>query len=609
MPYVLGVDIGGSFTTAATTHYGEGARRLTAQPIRLGGHRSAVPSVVLVQDTGQVIVGDAAEEKGVANPDCVVRDFRQRVGDTVPIAIGELLVAPEDVFGIVARWVVDRAEELEGAAPDAIILTVPATWGDYRLGLVRQALAGVGLADATLLSEPEAAAVNYAHRQPGRVEGAIAVYDLGGNTFDVSIMKPTGAEGFKVMGEPGHVERLGGAEFDELVFRRLALRIGDAFTEHDPVAEHVSEAFSVVRRECVKAKEALSFRAEASVPVILPRLRATVRLVRAEFEAMIDGPVRETITTFKRTLEGAGLTTDDLSAVLLIGGSSGIPFVARQLEKELERPIVVDLDPMNAVSLGAALAGATAATAADSAATQARIGVEAETDERRLTPRGGERADKHPIGPPRWRGFRKSGQAVPVAASAVVVTLVLTVVFAQTTGLSALVSEAGGEYPGVDAGDFFTPEVLRGDGPNPGFPFDLTGPEVQDADAATDVALPPTASGTEHDSSPNRSPSASSAREGMRESAGASSRPPGTRHPLVSTPGPELPSAPATDPAPDPVPEVPPEPAPDPLPDPAPDPDPDPVPDPDPTPADPIPSDPTPEQPAEPPSEPTESGE
>src|SRR5690554_5118362 len=167
MPYALGVDIGGSFTTAAIAHYGEGARQPASRPLKLGHDGNAVPSVVFVDDDAGVVVGEEAEHEGIWRPDRVLREFRQRVGDPVPIAVGELHVLPEEVYATFVRWVVDRAEENEGERPESVTLTVPAYWGDYRLELVREALANVGLTGVDLLAEPVAAAVGFADRHPG----------------------------------------------------------------------------------------------------------------------------------------------------------------------------------------------------------------------------------------------------------------------------------------------------------------------------------------------------------------------------------------------------------------------------------------------------------
>ena len=116
----------------------------------------------------------------------MVREFKRRIGDETPIIVGDLSVAAEDIFAVVARWVVDRAQQHEGAAPAFIALSHPATWGgQHRLGLIRTALAGVGLGDVELVSEPEAAGLHYLDiRRRSTQAHPIAVYDLGGGTFD-----------------------------------------------------------------------------------------------------------------------------------------------------------------------------------------------------------------------------------------------------------------------------------------------------------------------------------------------------------------------------------------------------------------------------------------
>src|SRR5690554_1547857 len=189
MPYVLGVDIGNSFTTAATAQSSDNNHLSAAHRVKLGLLGDAVPSVAFVADNGSLLVGEAAEQAGTERPDRVVRSFRERIGDTVPMAFGKAQVTAEHVFATMARWVVDRATEVEGTPPDAISLTHPADWGGHRVGRVRRSLAGVGLRDVTLVTESEAAAANHAKWQPEGIDGTIAVYDLGGSSFSVSLVR------------------------------------------------------------------------------------------------------------------------------------------------------------------------------------------------------------------------------------------------------------------------------------------------------------------------------------------------------------------------------------------------------------------------------------
>ncbi|MHA7264200.1 Hsp70 family protein [Arthrobacter sp. TMN-37] len=357
MPYVLGVDIGTSFTAAAITRLG-GDSVATPSTLGLGLRGGPVPTVIFLGEDGQMLVGEAAERRGLECPERMVREFKRRVGDSVPFVIDGVGVSAEDLFAILARWAVDRAQEREGEPPVAVTLSHPAGWGTYKTGLIRGALARVGLADAMLLSEPEAAALHYASQEriePGRT---VAVYDLGGGTFDAAVLRKNDTDTFTVLGRPGGIERLGGADFDQAVFAHVAAGAGTPFAGLDPSDPDVLLALARVRRECTEAKEALSADSEATIPVLLPSAHSSVRLVRSEFESMIEEPVRETVEVLAGVLEDAGVAPGDLDAILLIGGSSRIPLVAELLSEEFDRPIAIDADPKASIALGAAFAAA-----------------------------------------------------------------------------------------------------------------------------------------------------------------------------------------------------------------------------------------------------------
>lgn len=358
MAYALGVDVGTSFTAAAITRRDEIPRTLT-----LGQRGDAVPTVIHLDADGEIRVGEAAERRGVTEPERVIREFKRRIGDSVPILAGDVEITPQDAFASMARWVVDRAEEREGEPPASVTITHPAGWGDYKLGLVRDALAGVGLADAALLPEPEAAALHYAAQERVPEGSCIGVYDLGAGTFDVALLRKAEGDAFVPVGRPDGLEQVGGADFDDAVLRHVVRSMPDAFAGLDTEDIDVRVALARLRRECTEAKEALSFDSEAAIPVVLPGTHGQVRLVRAEFEAMIADEVRRTIDTFARVVNAAGLRYDELSVILLIGGSSRIPLIAELLSAEFGRPVAVDADPKSAICLGAAASAALTAFA------------------------------------------------------------------------------------------------------------------------------------------------------------------------------------------------------------------------------------------------------
>ncbi|WP_397428030.1 Hsp70 family protein [Pseudarthrobacter sulfonivorans] len=380
MSYVLAVDVGTSFTAAAIAKTDQ-----TAQPVPeslpLGLRGTAVPSVVFYPEEGTILVGEAAERRGLDVPGRVVREFKRRIGDSVPIAVGTLALPAEEIFATMARWVADRAEEREGAPPSEIIISHPAAWGGHRTTAVLAALAAKGLNNVTLISEPEAAALHYASQMRVEDGSTIAVYDLGGGTFDTAILRKTGDGSFEFLGRPEGIEGLGGADFDAAVLRHVAEHTGEVLAGLDPEDPGALAALARLKRECVEAKEALSADSEASISVFLPGVQQQVRLVRSEFEAMVEEPIRETVDALERSLEQLGLEPADLTAVLLIGGSSRIPLVAQLISEQLDRPIAVDADPKSSICLGAAVAALRAAPAiAPSAAAGGVPGIPAPAD-------------------------------------------------------------------------------------------------------------------------------------------------------------------------------------------------------------------------------------
>ena len=366
MSYVLAIDVGTSFTAAAIARTDRIAPPVP-ESLPLGLRGTSVPSVVYYPEEGPILVGEAAERRGLDSPDRVVREFKRRIGDEVPIAVGTLSLPAEDVFATMAGWVVDRAAEREGEPPSHVILSHPAAWGGHRTAVIQEALAARGLPDVTLISEPEAAALHYASQVRVEDGSTIAVYDLGGGTFDTAILRKADAGRFEVLGRPEGIEGLGGADFDAAVLRHVAAHTGEAFAALNPADPAALAALARLRRECVEAKEALSADSEASISVFLPGVHQQVRMVRAELEAMIEEPLRETVDALERSLDELGLEADDLTAVLLIGGSSRIPLVAQLISEQLDRPIAVDADPKSSICLGAAVAALRArpAVAAD----------------------------------------------------------------------------------------------------------------------------------------------------------------------------------------------------------------------------------------------------
>lgn len=360
MGYQLGVDLGTTYTAAAVCR-SDDRRWVEPEVVTLGTRSATVPSVLFLAPDGSVVVGEAAERRALTDPDRVVREFKRRIGDSTPLVVAGRAWAPEELCARLVRWVVDQVADREGGPAARIAVTHPASWGPHKQDLLGNALAAQGLT-VTFLAEPQAAALHYAAAERVEPGSTIAVYDLGGGTFDAAVVRKAdpgraarGAAGFGLLGRPEGLERLGGVDFDDAVFCHVRDGLPEVFADLDAADPAVLAAVSRVRRDCTEAKEALSSDTEVSIPVLLPGSRGSVRLHRSEFESLIRPQVEETVTALRAAVTSAGLTPDQLSAVLLVGGSSRIPLVSQLVSEQLGRPVAVDADPKNAIAKGAAL--------------------------------------------------------------------------------------------------------------------------------------------------------------------------------------------------------------------------------------------------------------
>ena len=362
MGYGLGVDLGTTYTAAAVRRDG----RIDVVP--LGTRRPEIPSLVYVQPDGAVLVGEAAERRGGTDPGRLAREFKRRVGDPVAVLVGGRPYSAQALMARLLEQVLHTVATQQGGPPDAVTVTHPANWGPFKRDLLDQAVRMAGLAGVRMCSEPEAAAIAYAAGERVGAGEVIAVYDLGGGTFDAAVLRKT-EDGFELLGPPEGIEHLGGIDFDEAVFGHVMAALGDAATRLDPDDEVVTAALARLRRDCVEAKEALSDDTETHIPVALPGLHMRVRLNRSELEGMIAPALADTIAATQRALRAAGVNPIDVRTILLTGGSSRIPLVRQMISAELHVPATVDPHPAHSVAIGAARATAPDwATAADWAA-------------------------------------------------------------------------------------------------------------------------------------------------------------------------------------------------------------------------------------------------
>lgn len=326
--------------------------------VSLGASGYAIPSVLFLRDDRTFLVGEGAEMRATADPTRVARHFKRQLGDSGSRFLAGTPYSPQTLTARLLTHVLDTVIDRQGSEPSTVVLTHPANWGPYRREVLEQAAAMAGVTGRIqMVSEPEAAASHYAMSERIDTDELIGVYDLGGGTFDAVIMRRT-ADGFEVVGQPQGVERLGGVDFDDVIWAFVAEAADlDANEMANTDDEAVLAAGHALRTNCVSAKRLLSADTSADIRVALPTLNRTVRLNRKEFENRIRPRLLETITALEAAMVSGNVEAADLSRILLVGGSSRIPIVNQLLAQHFGRPIAVDSDPKNTVALGAALRG------------------------------------------------------------------------------------------------------------------------------------------------------------------------------------------------------------------------------------------------------------
>ena len=347
MGYALGIDLGTTFSAAATARDGR------LEIFQLGERAAAIPSVVVLRADGEVLTGEAAERRSLSEPNRTAREFKRRLGDPTPIILGGTPYGAESLIGHLLRAIVTKVSEQMGGPPDAIALSHPASYGPYKLDLLSQAVRQADIGTVVWITEPEAAALHYALQERVPVGAAIAVYDFGGGTFDATILRKT-EDGFERLGRPEGMERLGGIDFDEAVFAHVMETVRASGVDLDPSDPATLAAVARLREESRRAKEALSLDTDATLAVYLPGLHTDVRLTRDEFETMIRPRVAESIRALERAVRSAGLEFGGIDRTLLVGGTSRIPLIAEMVRETTGRPVAVDAHPKHTIALGAA---------------------------------------------------------------------------------------------------------------------------------------------------------------------------------------------------------------------------------------------------------------
>jgi Hsp70 protein len=349
MTYSLGVDLG-TTTSAAALMRGSGL-----EVCRLGDLTATMPSVVLERADGSLLVGEAAADRAPYDPTLVARHVTAHLDDDEPVVLDGRPHDPARLTQALLETVIDRVRRLHGDRPHDLVLTYPLfpTGGSPAL-LERVGAATVGR--TALIPHPVAAAAKLAHDVEIAVGTTVAVLDLGGGTFEATIVRRTD-NGFDVVGPPGGLADLGGVEFDDAVFARVDAELGHVLRSvpRDDVDGMV--ALRRLRVACRSAKEWLSSSPDTTVEVALPNLSTWVPIRRADLEGDIRPSLMAAVDVVAQTIAASRLAPADVHVALLVGGSSRIPLFAELVSSRLGLPIVADPFPELTVALGAALFG------------------------------------------------------------------------------------------------------------------------------------------------------------------------------------------------------------------------------------------------------------
>ena len=349
MSKIIGIDLGTTNSCAAVLEGGAA----TVIPNPEGGRTT--PSVVSYKK-GERIVGDAAKRQALTNPN-TISSIKRLMGTSKKVEIEGKKYTPEEVSAMVLSYIKDYAEKYLGEKVTKAVITVPAYFNDSQRQATKNAGKIAGLEVERIINEPTAAALAFGLDKQDKNQ-TVLVYDLGGGTFDVSILE-LGDGIFEVKSTAGN-NKLGGDDFDNCLMDYL---VAEFKKENDIDLSKDKLAMQRLKEIAEKAKKDLSgmTSTQVSAPFIAQGedgpLHIDMTVTRAKFEDLIRDLVESTLEPVKKALKDAKLKAKDIDKVILVGGSTRIPMVQELVEKELGQKPSHEVNPDEAVAMGAAIQG------------------------------------------------------------------------------------------------------------------------------------------------------------------------------------------------------------------------------------------------------------
>src|SRR5690606_29597238 len=373
MGKIIGIDLG---TTNSCVAVMEGNEPVVIQNSE--GKRTT-PSIVAFMENGERKVGDPAKRQAVTNPQNTISSIKRFMGkkygdvgeelknisyevvsgdnETVRIKNGKKKYTPQEIADIILQEMTSTAEDYLGQEVKEAVITVPAYFNDAERQATKEAGQIAGLEVKRIINEPTAAALAYGLDKKNK-DVKVAVYDLGGGTFDISILE-LGDGVFEVKSTNGDVH-LGGDNFDDVIINWLA----EEFQKDEGVdLKKDPMALQRLKEAAEKAKIELSSSSETDInlPYIMPvdgvPKHLVKKLTRAKFEELADELIKRAMKPVKAALKDAGLSTSDIDEVVLVGGSTRIPKIQEEIEKFFGKKPSKGVNPDEVVALGAAIQG------------------------------------------------------------------------------------------------------------------------------------------------------------------------------------------------------------------------------------------------------------
>ena len=349
MAKIIGIDLGTTNSCAAVLE--AGAPKIIPNPE--GGRTT--PSVVAFKK-GERIVGEAAKRQALTNPN-TCSSIKRLMGTSKKVELEGKKYTPEEISAMILSYIKDYAESYLGEKVDKAVITVPAYFSDAERQATKNAGKIAGLEVERIINEPTAAALAYGlEKEEGQT---ILVYDLGGGTFDVSILE-LGDGVFEVKSTNGN-NRLGGDDFDERIIKYI---VKEFKKENDIDLSEDKMAMQRLKEVAEKAKKDLSgmVTTQISAPFIAKDedgepVHLDMTLSRAKFEDLISDLVESTLEPVKKALKDAKMTKKDIDKVILVGGSTRVPLVYDTITKELGKEPSREVNPDEVVAMGAAIQG------------------------------------------------------------------------------------------------------------------------------------------------------------------------------------------------------------------------------------------------------------